>query len=88
MAKRPSLAASMRAVAKHEAPAAPVIASEEPAPPNKRYFAATREGMKRMTVVVEPDQHKRMKQLALNLDRTVEDLMREAIADLLAKHKG
>lgn len=77
--KRPSLAASMKAAAKPEPVPVPAQA-ERPA-----YYAATREGKKRLTVVVEPEQHRRVKLLAVNSDRTVEDLMREALADLLAK---
>ena len=53
----------------------------------KRYFAATREGMKRVTVVVAPDEHKKLKRLAVDADRSIEDLMREALGDLFAKHE-
>jgi hypothetical protein len=52
----------------------------------KRYFAATREGMKRITVAVAPEEHKKLKRLAVDAGRSIEDLMREALADLFAKH--
>jgi hypothetical protein len=91
MSKRPSLAESMKAVS-GQAPhvAAPVA---HPAPTverteGKRYYAATRAGMKRLTVVVEPEEHRRVKRLSADTDRSIEYLMREALADLLNKHNA
>jgi hypothetical protein len=52
----------------------------------KRYFAATRFGKKRITVPMEPAEHKRLKHLAVEMERTVEDLMKEALIDLFAKY--
>ncbi|WP_225246759.1 ribbon-helix-helix domain-containing protein [Agrobacterium tomkonis] len=94
MSKRPSLAASMKAVGVQTSPAAaPLVESAAPtlAPDRaegKRYHAATRAGMKRVTVVVEPEEHRRVKRLSADTDRSIEDLMREALADLLAKHNA
>ncbi len=92
MSKRPSLAESMKAVGAQTPPAAPIVeATSAPAPDHaerKRYHAATRAGMKRVTVVVEPEDHRRVKRLSADTDRSIEDLMREAIADLLAKHSA
>ena len=93
MSKRPSLAESMKAVgAQTPPPAAPIVeATPTPAPDRaegKRYHAATRAGMKRVTVVVEPEEHRRVKRLSADTDRSIEDLMREALADLLAKHNA
>lgn len=90
MSKRPSLAESMKAVggpAPHVV--APVVQPVDPAVERseaKPYFAATRAGMKRLTVVVEPENHRRVKRLSADTDRSIEDLMREALADLLSKH--
>lgn len=92
MSKRPSLAESMKAVsgrAPHVAapvahPTAPIAERLE----GKRYYAATRAGMKRLTVVVEPEEHRRVKRLSADTDRSIEDLMREALADLLSKHNA
>lgn len=70
----------MKAVGAQASPAAP--------PEGKRYHAATRAGMKRLTVVVEPEDHRRVKRLSADTDRSIEDLMREALADLLAKHSA
>ncbi|WP_253203976.1 ribbon-helix-helix domain-containing protein [Methylosinus sp. KRF6] len=85
--KRPSLADTMKAVAAQKA-----VQSSTPQPERKaeeeggkRYFAATREGMKRITVAVAPDEHKKLKRLAVDAGRSIEDLMREALADLFAK---
>lgn len=93
MSKRPSLAESMKAVGvQTPLPAAPIVeATPAPAPDraeSKRYHAATRAGMKRVTVVVEPEDHRRVKRLSADTDRSIEDLMREALADLLAKHNA
>ena len=93
MSKRPSLAASMKAVGAQTKPPVAPIAESAPAPTpdraeGKRYHAATRAGMKRVTVVVEPEEHRRVKRLSADTDRSIEDLMREALADLLAKHSA
>jgi hypothetical protein len=44
----------------------------------------TSEGLKRLTVAVNPADQR----LAIDAGRSVEDLMREALADLFAKHAG
>ncbi len=93
MSKRPSLAASMKAVGAQTTPPVAPIAESAPAQTpdraeGKRYPAATRAGMKRVTVVVEPEEHRRVKRLSADTDRSIEDLMREALADLLAKHNA
>lgn len=95
MSKRPSLAASMKAVGAQTPPPVTAIVKSAPAPASapdraegKRYHAATRAGMKRVTVVVEPEEHRRVKRLSADTDRSIEDLMREALADLLAKHNA
>jgi len=53
--------------------------------PRKAFFAATREGLKRITVAVAPEEHKRLKRLSVDEGRSIEDLMREALADLFSK---
>lgn len=83
MSKRPSLAESMKAIS-GQAPHAVAAAVERP--DSKSYYAATRVGMKRLTVVVKPEEHRRVKRLSADTDRSIEDLMREAVADLLNKH--
>jgi hypothetical protein len=99
MSRRPSLADSMKALAAKSAPP-PVpmkaaVAKSTPRPKaqkeeegeRKPFFAATREGLKRITVAVAPDEHKRLKRLSVDAGRSIEDLMREALADLFAKHE-
>ncbi len=90
MSKRPSLAESMKALGAQASPATPIVESAAVSAPAqvKRYHAATRAGMKRLTVVVEPEDHRRVKRLSADTDRSIEDLMREALADLLQKHSA
>ena len=89
MARRPSLAASMKAVKETPAPAPIAVLvppQAAPAPtPRKPYFAATREGMKRVAFGLSPEEHRRLKRLAVDTGRSIEDLMREAVGDLFAK---
>lgn len=94
MSRRPSLADTMKAVAAKSAPPpAPVKESALKAvtQPGKEtgerraFFAATREGLKRITVAVAPEEHKRLKRLSVDEGRSIEDLMREALADLFIK---
>jgi hypothetical protein len=89
MTKRPSLAESMKAMA------TPAASTARPEPPQeaalvpgeaKKFHAATREGLKKVTTAVEPHRHKQLKRLAVDHDKSVEDLLREAIDDLLAKY--
>ena len=94
MSRRPSLADTMKAVAAKSAPS-PAPVKEETAKvaatprdetrERKPFFAATREGLKRITVAVAPEEHKRLKRLSVDEGRSIEDLMREALADLFAK---
>lgn len=98
MSRRPSLADTMKAVAAKSPlppvpPPAPIkeSASKAIAQPGeekgerKAFFAATREGLKRITVAVAPEEHKRLKRLSVDEGRSIEDLMREALADLFIK---
>ena len=100
MAKRPSLAESMKAAAKDPAltktPADPLISSDEvlarsvfsSGTPVSGYRAKTREGMKRLTVVVAPEEHRRVKRLSADTGRSIESLMREALSNLLTNHNA
>jgi hypothetical protein len=97
MSKRPSLAESMRQVA--EAPketvpplptSPPVVTEQEKAPESssseRRFYAATRAGRKKVTATLAPSDHKRLRQLALEHDVTTEALLTEAISDLFVKY--
>lgn len=86
MTKRPSLAESMKAVRQApvqviEAPAAPTVF---PVPPQPK-AASTREGMKRATALLSPDEHRRLKLLSATSGDTIEELLHEAVTDLLQK---
>ncbi len=90
--KRPSLAETMRhAVSAPEPVFAPPTAAAQPMPvepPNREagYYAATRQGKKKVTAALEPADHKRLRQLGLERDATNEALLTEAISDLFAKY--
>ena len=93
MSKRPSLAETMRqaATASEPAPSEPVLApvsTEElkPAGRETRFYAATRVGKKKVTAALVPTDHKRLRQLGLEVDATTEALLVEAISDLFVKY--
>lgn len=92
MSRRPSLAETMRQVVQ--------TPSEQPEPDSKqpsrarndksiaagRFHAATREGKKKVTGNLPPSTHKLLKTLAVQHETALEDLVLEAIGDLLAKY--
>ncbi len=91
MAKRPSLADNMKALAEPVAPIppAPVAKAPAPLPPPpepKKFHASTREGMKRLLTPVEPELHKRLKLLAVQQDTTLEAITRAALEEYITKH--
>jgi hypothetical protein len=73
MTRRPSLAEQMKPF-------------ENAAPARRPYVAVTCEGLKCITVAVNPEEHKKLKRLAIDAGRSIKDLMRGALADLFAKH--
>lgn len=90
MTKRPSLAERMKSV---QTPPVQVIAApaeQNPPPPvpgeRKPYLAATREGKKRITAVVSPEEHRRLKRLSIDTGLSLEKLLQEAITDLFGKY--
>jgi hypothetical protein len=85
MSKRLSLGDAMKAISTPSAPPAAPMPTER-AGGQKPYYAATREGLKRITVAVSPAEHKRLKRLAVEAERSIEHLMKEALDDLFAKH--
>lgn len=91
MAKpRPSLSERMKTIQRPPVhlisvtPEAPAEAAA-PAPVNKAP-AKSREGMKRATALMTPEDHKRLLILRANTGKSVEALLDEAVADLFAKH--
>ena len=41
-----------------------------------------------MTLIVDPSEHRRLKHLSADTDRSIEDLLREGLEDLLRKHNA
>ena len=96
MSKKPSLAESMRQAAQASELPPPVAASPPPelkaatkelvSKPATAFHAATRAGKKKVTAPLSPEDHKRLRHLALDRDATTEALLAEAIADLFRKY--
>ena len=95
MAKRPSLAETMKqAMREDEPPPGPVRATDPPSParqPQPRpvaggFHAPTRAGKKKVTANLDPSERKRLKMLAAERETTTESLLVEAIHDLFAKY--
>jgi hypothetical protein len=99
--KRPSLAESMRQAATGEAAAAAPAPATAPAKPPVAlavvpavqeaarpagFYAATRQGKKKVTATLAPAAHKQLKGLAVERDATTEALLTEAINDLFVKY--
>jgi hypothetical protein len=91
MTKRPSLADSMKAFA--EPAPDPVVRGEPPVAghvviprPAGKFYAKSREGMKRLLTPIEPAMHKRLKMLAIKQDCTLEALTRKALEDYLTRY--
>jgi hypothetical protein len=69
------------------APKQPRLArTEKPTAAAGRFHAATREGKKKVTGNLPPSTHKLLKTLAVQHDTALEELVLEAIGDLLAKY--
>ena len=85
--KRPSLAESMKAI--KSSPSGDTSRIQAPrTAAAKSYFAPSRAGKKRLTLIVEPSDHRRLKHLSADTDRSMEDLLREALADFLRKQNA
>ena len=62
-------------------PAAPA-----PQPVTQAHRPPSRRGLKALTVWVYPAVHQQLRMMALELNRSAEDLLREAVGDLFQKH--
>ena len=79
MAKR-SLQDAFTSKAQPTAPApAPQPEAQARRPPSRR-------GLKALTVWVDPAVHQQVRMMALEQNRSVEDMLREAVADLFQKY--
>lgn len=96
MAKAPSLSERMKSIQRppvHVISVNPEVPAEAPtkvAPPKAINKAPikSREGMKRATALMTPEDHKRLLILRANTGKSVEALLDEAVADLFAKHNA
>jgi hypothetical protein len=89
MAKRPSLAANVKAAAGEppQLPVARVIQSSPKAdaqPEAKR--SASRAGRKAIYAWVDPAEHRKLKRLSLDTDRSIDALVTEGVHLLFEKH--
>lgn len=82
MAKRPSLATSMKALAEDTGPDLVAIVGA-----TKPKTAATRVGMKRVLIPMPPQLHKRLKRFAVEQDTTIEAVSRTALESYLASNE-
>jgi hypothetical protein len=98
MSKKPSLAAALQSYDRAPAAvAAPPTKAERPQrrPPKAERAgkesngsqAPSRHGKKALIGYFDPGVSKQLKRLALDLDSTSQDLLREALNDLFQKHK-
>jgi hypothetical protein len=90
MAKRPSLAANVKAAA-GEPPVLPVMRAEpppaaEPVPPQETKRSASRVGRKAIYAWVDPAEHRKLKKLSLDTDRSIDALVTEGVHLLFEKH--
>jgi len=89
MAKRPSLAANVKAAA-GEPPILPVAQMvQAPSPPDAQPEAkrsASRAGRKAIYAWVDPAEHRKLKRLSLDTDRSIDALVTEGVHLLFEKH--
>ena len=87
MAKRPSLAANVKAAAGEPA-ILPVMRMEqppEPVAPQEPKRSASRAGRKAIYAWVDPAEHRKLKKLSLDTDRSIDALVTEGVQLLFEK---
>jgi hypothetical protein len=98
MSKKPTLAAALQTYDRAPAAVAPSSKAERPAQRRHRKEeragketngsqAPSRIGKKALIGYFDPSVSKQLKRLALDLDLTSQDLLREALNDFFQKHK-
>jgi hypothetical protein len=89
MAKRPSLAANVKAAA-GEPPVLPVAQMVQASPPTdtqpEAKRSASRAGRKAIYAWVDPAEHRKLKRLSLDTDRSIDALVAEGVHLLFEKH--
>jgi hypothetical protein len=86
MGKRPNLAANVKAAAGAPpiAPVAQIVQSESAAQPETK--RSSRAGRKAVYAWVDPAEHKKLKKLSLETERSIDALVTEAMHLLFDKH--
>lgn len=85
--KKPNLVTALQEASGKAQP--PVSQPEPPAEPQETsYLAPSRRGKKAVTGHFDPAVSRQLKQLALDLDTTVQALLAEALNDLFEKHNS
>ena len=87
MAKRPNLAANVKAAAGEPA-VAPMLRTIEPRPtsPLEVKRSASRVGRKAIYAWVEPAEHRKLKRLSLDTERSIDALVTEAVQLLFERY--
>lgn len=83
-----NVSAFAKAAEPHPDPVDSAMASQAEREPTAKSSARqkSRAGKVGVQFWADPEERRRLKRLAVDTDRTVEDLMREAVSDLLSKH--
>jgi ribonuclease PH len=81
MAKKPDLTEALR-----QASGRPAVSGPAAAPKPAPAMRPDRQGTKTIAGHFDPSAARQLKQLALDRDATVQELIREALNDLFAKH--
>ena len=83
MAKKPSLTESLQTASQ-----ATETPEEQPAPEKIATATSSRDGKKLIAGHFDPAVHRQLKQLSVDQDMTIQDLLGEALDDLFRKHGG
>lgn len=84
MAKKPSLTEALNTAGKTEAHPSEHTAPKETTP---KTSGSSRAGKKLIAGHFDPAIHRQLKQLSVNVDTSIQDLLAEALDDLFQKHK-
>lgn len=84
MAKKPSLTEALNTAGKTETSPDERTTSKKPAP---KISGSSRAGKKLIAGHFDPAIHRQLKQLSVNADTSIQDLLAEALDDLFQKHK-
>jgi hypothetical protein len=90
MGKRPNLAANVKAAAGEPAPLPVIrpepIPAEQPFAPPEAKRSASRTGRKAIYAWVDPAEHRKLKKLSLETERSIDALVTEAVYLLFERH--